>query len=245
MRVALGVAAMLLSAAATHADDDPPPPLWAGQISASYVASSGNTNTSTVGASGELAWQPGPYKVVVGSEFIRTRTDDTLGSKRLGSALRAERTLPLRLSVAVEGSYYQDLPSGIRDQFAFNVGGLGHVLKGEHRSLDVLLALTKTLENRVIAPDRDFFGGRIGLDFCYKPNEVLSVESGISYVRGFADPSNYRVKTSTAATVAFSGRFALKFSHQLYRNKPDPGKRSTDQTMLASLVVRWPAKKGT
>ena len=241
-RIVIGIMLSALTVSVFADDDDSPPPLWTGQISASYVANSGNTNNSTAGASGEIVWQPTAYKVVVAGEFIRTETENQLGSKRLGTTVRTERTLPWRLSVYTEGSYYEDPPSGTRNQLAVNIGSLGHVIKGERHSLALSLSLTQTWENRMVMPDRDFLGGQIGLDFKLKTNDIVLFEQTASYVRDFSDSTNWRARTATALTVALNKRFAFKFSHQLYRNKPDPGKRSTDRTTLASLVVRWPAR---
>ena len=132
-----------------------PVPLWAGQIGASYVANSGNTNNSTVGASGELEWRPGRFRTVANSEFIRTTNDRVLGSKRIAASLRTEHTIPLRLSVYGKTAYFEDVPAGIRHQFSVTAGGLAHVLRGERRSLALMFALTKTSEQRVVAPDRE------------------------------------------------------------------------------------------
>lgn len=242
MRTAMSVGLLCALSVLARADDEPPPPLWAGQVSASYVANSGNTNNSTVGASGELVWQPLSYKVVVAGEFIRTETENRLGSKRLGTVVRTERTLPWRLSVYTEGSYFEDPSSGTRNQFAVNIGGLGHVLKGEKHALAVSLSLTQTWENRMVMPDRDFLGGQLGLDFKFKANDTVLMEQTASYVRDFSDSTNWRVRAATALTVALNRRFAFKLSHQLYRNKPDSGKRASDRTMLASLVVHWPSR---
>lgn len=241
MRTVTSCVLLLALGATAFADDDPPPPLWTGQVSASYVANAGNTNNATIGASGELAWQPSQYRIVATGEFIRTETEHQLGSKRLGTAVRIERTLPWRLSMYTEGAYFEDTPSGTRNQLAVNIGGLGHVLKGEKHALAVSLSLTQTWENRMIMPDRDFLGGQFGVDFNLKTNDIVLFEQTASYVRDFSDSTNWRVKASSAMTVSLNKRFAFKFSHQLYRNKPDPGKRSTDRTTLASLVIRWPS----
>jgi putative salt-induced outer membrane protein len=243
MRIAPAVAFSLMCVVVANADDDPPPPLWTGQVSASYVANSGNTNNSTLGASGEVAWQPRQYRAVLAGEFIRTESDAKLGSKRLGTSLRVERTLPHRLSAYTSGTYFEDPPSGTRNQLALNIGGLAHLIKGERHLLAMSLSLSQTWENRFIVPDRDYLGGQIGIEVRFKPNDIVTAEHESSLVRDFSDASNWRARSSTALTVAMNTHLAFKFSHQLYRNKPDPGKRSTDQVMMASLVLFWPGKE--
>jgi hypothetical protein len=139
-------------------------------------------------------------------------------------------------------AFYEDPPSGIRHQFSLAAGGLVHALTGERRSLALSLALTKTAERRVVAPDRNFIGSELGIELKVKPNHVVALEHSAAYIRDFSDGSNWRLRTTTSLTAALSRRLAFKCSHQLYRNKPDIGKRSTDQTMLASLVMRWPSR---
>lgn len=220
----------------------PPPPVWSGQIGASYVANSGNTNNSTIGGSGELVWQPGPYRVLLAGEFVRTKNNDELGSKRISGTARLEHTLPLRFSLYGASTFFQDVPAGTRRQLAVNLGGLRHLLTGEHRSLSVAVSVARTQERRVVAPNRNFFGAEFGIEGAIKPSAGVVVEQKSSWVRDFSDPTNWRLRTATSLTAALNRHLAFKFTHQLYRNKPDLGKHAADQTVLASLVINWPPK---
>lgn len=244
MRVIASVGVLFLACATSYGDGETPPPLVSGQIGASVVANSGNTNNSTIGASGELRVQPGQFKIVAIGEFIRTETSHVVGSKRLGTSLRAEHTIPFRLSIYARGSYYEDPPSGIRQQFAVNVGGIAHLLRGERCTLAASLSLGRTREHRIVSPDLDFLGIETGLEMTAKANDTVSVESTANYVRDFSDSENWRMRTATSLVASFSKRFAFKFTHQLYRNRPDQGKRATDQTMMASLVMYLPSAHG-
>jgi hypothetical protein len=176
-------------------------------------------------------------------EFMRTESDHVLGSKRLGTSLKAEHTIPFRLSVYAKGAYYEDPPAGIAHQITLNIGAIVHIVHSDRRSLALLLSMARLRENRITIPNRDFLGAETGLEYSAKVNDSVAFEGAAGYIRDFSDAANWRARTSTSITAAINKHLAFKFSHQLYRNKPDVGKRATDQTMLASLVVRWPMRK--
>lgn len=233
---------VLAACVSAAAEEEAPPPLVSGEMGASWLANSGNTNNSTVGTWGQLAIQPGPYKAIAQGGFIQSTVEQATSSRRAYAGLRGERKLPASLSAEVRGEYYEDRPAGTRKQYAVSAGGLCRILANDTRTLSVSVSLTHTWERRVLPPDRDFLGAQTGLEFSLKVNDIVALTHESSYVRDFSDATNWRGKASTSLQASLNRHFAFKVAHQLYRNKPDPGKHAVDMGIVASLVASWPAK---
>src|SRR4051812_50124343 len=71
----------------------PPPPLWDAQIGASFVGTSGNSATSSLGAD-FIAHRRGEiWKIESAATLVRTSSDDVTTAERYLGMLRADRKL--------------------------------------------------------------------------------------------------------------------------------------------------------
>lgn len=218
-------------------------PVWTGKLGASYIASAGNTNNSTIGASGEASWLVGHFAFSTKNEFLRTTTESEPSAHRVNVVLTAERVIEEKIGFFAEGSYFEDPPAGTESQFSMSAGAVKHIMRDKRRVLDASLSLTHVREQRTVAPHRNFVGVQVGVELRREQNEFLSTEHAASYVHDFVDTRNWRLRATSSLIVALNQRLALKFSSDIYRNKPDAGGSSIDRTMMASLVMRWPPKE--
>jgi hypothetical protein len=63
-----------------------------------------------------------------------------------------------------------------------------------------------------------------------------------TYYPDFSDSSAYRTEAEITAQAAMNAHLALKFGYLLrFANAPVPGFEKTDNTMTASVVLRWKA----
>jgi putative salt-induced outer membrane protein YdiY len=83
--------------------------------------------------------------------------------------------------------------------------------------------------------------GRAALSYRRKLGASSELSNDLDYMANFKESSDWRVTNVAALSASVSKVFALKLAHQLYYfHEPVPGKKSTDTTFVASLVVRWP-----
>lgn len=222
----------------------PPPPLWSGEGSLSYVQTTGNSENQTLGAGFKLLYQPSLWKAEFRSAFVRTQADSVKSAERFNALLRGERSLGPRFAAFGRATVLRDVFSGIEAQESLEGGILYKLLESERQLFSVSAALGYTNENRVDpAPDRDFLAGRAAVAYRLKLGEASELTEDLDYLANFMRSDDWRVTHAAALSASVSKAFAVKLSHQLYYfHDPVPGKKSTDTTFLASLVVKWPVK---
>jgi putative salt-induced outer membrane protein YdiY len=219
------------------------PPVWSGQTGVSYVATTGNTDTSTLGASGELVWQPGKFKLSAQAAIIRAENADAITSKRVDGALRMERALQDHVGAYAQGAYYRDLFAGVRNQEVVEAGGFYRLLRGERRELTASLSLAQTWEERVAGPYREFLGAKTGVSLRIRFNGAVALEQQATYTHDFSVAADWRAQASARLTSSLGRILAVELAYKLYyTDKPDTGVRRTDTATTASLVAAWPKK---
>jgi putative salt-induced outer membrane protein len=221
----------------------PPPPEWSGEAGLSYVQTTGNSDSSTIGGALKLLRQKGVWKVGLGGAFIRSETDDIKSAEKYDALLRGERALGERFSLYGQGSYLRDQFAGIDGQEIAEGGGLYKLAIGPKQFFSLSGALAYTSEQRTDpSPDRDFAGFRAGLSYKWQISPTADFTEDATYLQSFQDSGDGRVTSKATITANVNKIFALKVGHELlYFRDPVPGKKSTDNTFLASIVAKWPA----
>ena len=220
-------------------------PSWSGEAGLSYVQRTGNSDSSTFGAGLKLFREDEPWRMAFATAFIRTETDDVKSAERFDASLRGERGLGPRFALYSQGSYLRNIFAGIDGQEIFELGGLYELVKGPRHALAVSTALAYTAEQRLEPnPDRNFAGVRAGLAYKFQISSHAEFTEDASYLQSFESSADGRVTHRAALTASINDVFALKLVHDLlYLRDPVPGKKGADNTILASIVAKWPAPK--
>jgi len=137
-----------------------PPPLWSGKGELSFVSTSGNSDTQTLGAGVEVAYQPLPWSLGFKAAFIRNEADGEEKANSFAAALRGARAFSPRFEAfaRVENAGGRPAP--------------GELLRTAHRerarlalgevALDALRALLERVVHAVITPARSSDAMRAG-----------------------------------------------------------------------------------
>lgn len=235
--------AVSLVAPAALAQDPPPPPAWSGEAGLSYVQTTGNSENSTIGAGLKLGYLKSVWKLGFATAFVRSSSEGDKTAEKLDALLRGERGFGDRVAVYGQGGYLRDLFAGIEGQESFETGGLYKLAIGPTHFLSLSAALAYTAEQRSEPnPDRNFLGARGGLSYKWQISPGAAFTEDVSYLQSFEDSGDGRVQHRATLAANINKIFALKLAHELlYYRDPVPGKRSTDNTILASIVAKWPA----
>ncbi len=232
---------LLLGAAAASAAEAPP--LWSGEAGLSYVQTTGNSSNSTIGAGLKLLRQGAAWKTAFSGAFIRTSSEEVTTAERLDSALRGERGFGDRVAAYAQGAYLRNQFSGIEGQETLEAGGLYKLAVGPRHSLHASAGLAYTAEQH-LAPDadRNFAGGRGAIAYKWQVSANADFSEDLDYLQSFKDSGDGRLAHKAAIAANINRIFALRLQHQLlYYNRPVPGKKKTDNTILVSVVAKWPA----
>ena len=223
------------------ADEPPkPPPLWSGKAEVSYVATSGNSDTKTLGAAGEAEYQPGPWSGKLKLEFVRAEANGVVNARSFAGLLRGARKLSPRLEAYAQGAYVENTFAGIDHRLA-GEGGLAYLLVAhDPHSLKAEGGLGYTKESRSNGDDRSFATGRIGLLYKFKFSKTADFTEEASFTESFKDSKDWRFSNAASVTAGLTTVLSVKISHVLQRlNEPVPGKKKTDTITSAALVAKF------
>lgn len=228
-------------AAAALAEEPPkPPPLWSGKVEASYVATSGNSDTQTIGAAGEVEYQPLPWSAKAKIEFVRAEADGQVNARSFGALLRGARKLSPRLETYAQGAYVENTFAGIDHRVA-GEGGLAFLLiPPEPHSLKVESGLGYTKETRTDGDDHSFGTARVGLLYKWKFSKTADFSEEASWTESLKDSKDWRFANAAAVSAGLTTVLSIKVSYVLQTlNEPVPGKKKTDTITSAALVAKF------
>src|SRR4051812_11130379 len=96
----------------------PPPRMCAGSAEFSFVNTTGNTSTQTLGLGGTIECKPGKWDYLAKGAFIRSEADKVETAKTIDTLFRASRELTARLKGYGQFIYFQNPFSGIDNRYA-------------------------------------------------------------------------------------------------------------------------------
>jgi putative salt-induced outer membrane protein len=240
--VVCGIVLGLSGVARAQAPAPEPPPLWETQVGASFVGTSGNTETTTVGADFSQIRRWRVWQIESGAAAIRTTDHDIRTAERYLAAIRGKRQLTRLLGLSGGERVERDRLAGM-DFRSILDGGLSWALVRSPRwTLDGLTALGWNHEKLSGGPKRDHpvgvFQALSGIPF----GAAASTTQRFTYYPDFKESSAYRSEAEVTAQAAMNGRLALKMGYLFrYSNLPVPGFKKSDNTTTASLVLRFKA----
>jgi len=217
-----------------------PPPLWSGQGELSFVSTSGNSDTQTLGVGVEAAYQPLPWSVAFKAAFVRNEADGEEKASSFAAMLRGARAISPRLEAFARGDYLKNRFAGIQSRWS-GEGGVAYALfPSPPQRLKAEAALGYTTERRVAAEDSSFPSGRIGLIYEWQISKSAVYSEELSFVEDLEDTGNWRIVNTGAVTADVTTVLALKLSFAiLYSNEPVPGFGKRDATLSAAIVAKF------
>jgi len=229
------------------------------QVGASFVGTSGNSDTASTGADfiahrRGLVWQ-----IESAATAVRTNTNDETTAERYLGMLRGQRKLTPIIGLSTGAKLERDRFSGL-DLRSILDGGLSWALvRRPEWTLDGVTSIAWLHESRCGAPpplecaDNAVPPAPVKTSL-NDPIGVLQLLSRIpfgtsgdttqrfTYYPDFKTSSAYRTEAEVTAQAAMNAHLALKLGYLLrYSNDPVPGFKKTDNTTTASIVLRWKA----
>ena len=252
MKPSLGVALLSLGLlpGMASADEPPkPPPIWSGKAEASYVATTGNSDSKTAGAAGEVVYAPGLWNYKASFAYIRSEADDVETAKSFRGLLRAARKLSPRLEIFGQGTYFENQFAGIDHQWAGEAGAAYQFLSGDPQSLKVETGFGYLTEKRLLprvspgpqlTETRDFATARLGLEYKWKFSKTGELSDEAFFLADLSDSDDWRYGNKISLGAGLTTVLSVKLSYAwLTLNQPVPGKKKTDTITSAALVAKF------
>ncbi|MDY7092966.1 MAG: DUF481 domain-containing protein [Acidobacteriota bacterium] len=231
-----------------EAAPEPPEPTWELKLGLSYVATSGNSDTSSGGFDLEYTKEWEVWSLEAGANALRAEEDNETTAERYGAFAHGSRQLTERLSLTAGLSLLEDRFTGVDLRTVADLGLKQQWVDNETWTFATTAALTWTREELVDDPANpdadtsdDSFGALFKLAGSWQLSENASATSKLTYYPNFDVSDDYRFDGEVGVQAALTSAWALKVAYQLrYDNLPVPGFDTTDTTTTASLVLKLP-----
>jgi putative salt-induced outer membrane protein len=231
MRLTVVSSLIVLALAAPSLAQEQPEPAWKGSLGLSFVSTSGNSDTQTLGLDFGLDRKPDPWGLEIKAAAIRAEDHSVTTAERYNGSVRGKRGLGDRWEVFVGAFGEQDKFSGYDLRYGAAAGGTYKALLGPTHTLSFDAGLTWTKEELVdlvddqgVAypqPSNDYVGGVAGLNYAWQISETAKLSEALLYLPNFDDSGDWRAVSETALQAAISSKLALKLGYLVrYDNEP-------------------------
>ena len=223
-----------------------PPPLWTGSAEFSYLSTSGNSRTSSLGGGVELFYKPAPWTFSLNASYLRASSRDAttgetvLTAEQFKGGLKGTRDLTATVDVFAGGSYPRNTFAGLDSLIGIGGGAGFKLVKGPVHFLRPEVGVGYTWENQTIDLDRNYANAHLGVGYKWVFSKTAQFTNDFGFLLDLADTNNWIISDTAAVTATLTRVFALKASWTiLYRKEPVPGFKKTDTSTAVSLVAKF------
>lgn len=236
--------ALLLGAAArtalAQAAPPPPPPTAEGSAEFSFVGTSGNSSTQTIGVGGELTYRPGSWETKFKIAFVRNEAEGELTAQALTTSLRAQRRFRPRLSGYGQYGYQRDRFAGIVDRNTLEGGVAYTALEQTRQKLVTDVGFGYTHESRVLGEALSTGTAGAGWLYTLKISASSDVSEDGHFVFSLDHGNDWRYANTLALSAKLNSLLSLKVSNNVrYVNVPVAGFETTDVLSSVALVAKF------
>ena len=250
--ILLAVAALLATPVMAQEEEEAPEPLWTSSLGLSYVGTSGNTDTSSLGLDFKSERRPTPWGLSVVATFTRAEDGDTVTAENYLIGGRGSRQLNDRWSLFAGLGWSKDTFAGFDSRLIAEAGAEFVAVKTDTHTLSFDAGLTWTTEDQIrfqeVAPGEiygyedsvDWIGGVAGLTWDWAFSANASLAQRLVVYPNFDNSGDWRAVSDTAVKANLTKLLALQFSYGVnYRNEPIEHRDDTDTTTKMSVVLSF------
>ena len=233
---------LLVAPAVAGAQDAPPapPPRVEGSVNFSFVSTTGNSDTQSIGLAGDAIYRPGAWELRNKAAFVRASTGEEVSAQSLVYLFRAARKLAPRLSGYGQYDYARDLFAGIEHRNGVMGGVEYQLLDTAPHSLAVFSGLGYVNEQRSAGEDVSTGAFEAGSAYKLKISANADFTDDFRWGASFYESSDWRIGHIAALTTRIHTFLSLKVSHNIrYVNFPPPGFEKTDMISAVALVAKF------
>jgi putative salt-induced outer membrane protein YdiY len=236
----LSLAPSAVYAQAAPPGSPPPPPYQEGTAEFAYVGTSGNSQTQSIGLSGESIVRPDQWTISSKAAYVRNKSAEQLSAESVDLSVKAARALKPRLSAFTRYGFLHDHFAGI-DARNIVEAGLSYVLlEAAPQTLTVDGSLGYAHEARVTPPDLSNPTAASDALYKLKPSDSVEVSDDARFSVALSNGEDWRFANIAAVNSKLNSFLSLKFSNTVrYVHAPAAGFQTTDTITAVALVAKF------
>jgi len=211
--------ALLLAAPFVAAQEEETESPWAGKATLGYLATSGNTDNSTLNSSFEISYSSGDWKHLFGARAINATEDESTTAEAYEANWKSERSLSEYNYLFGQLDWRKDRFSGYETQFSQTAGYGRRLIDKEKHKLNVEIGAGVRQSEPVNGTDENETIIRAGLGYAWQISETAAFTQGFKVESG--DANTYS-ESKTALSASVVGNLALVASYTVKHNSDVP-----------------------
>lgn len=228
------------SAARAQTEPAPPPPRHEGSAEFSFVGTSGNASTTTVGVGGEFVYRPAPWETKIKVAYVRTQAERDLTAESLDVAARAQRPLRDRVGGFAAYGYQRDRFAGIVGRHGVEAGLSLTAFQQTRQKLVVDASGGYTHEARLLGDNLSSATAGAGFRYQLAVSATSEIVQDGRFQFSLDDGDDWRYRNTLALTARINSVCSLKVSNEVrYVNAPVDGFETTDVVTSIALVAKF------
>ena len=207
------IALLALAASNVAAEEDKSP--WAGKAKLGYLATSGNTDNSTLNAGFGISYSVDDWKHSFTAVAIGSAQGNTTTAEAYEAGWKSERNLSEKSFLFGQLDWRKDRFSSYEKQFSQTVGYGRRIIDSEAHKLNVEIGAGARQSKRIDGTDESETIIRGGLDYKWQLSETAAFTQGITIESG---QENTYTESVTALSAQLVGNLALVASYTIKNN---------------------------
>lgn len=224
----------------TPAPPPPPPPPSGFKAELSAVATSGNSQTQSIGIAGETTMRPTTWIVTLKAGFVRNESDGVVKAKSLRTMERGAKILAQGIEAFGQHAYLRDRFSGVEHRNGFDLGLAFRVLQAARQELVVEGGFGYLNEQRITGRSLSTAQATAGTRYRFRISETSEITEQLLLATDVSEAGTWRLNQEAAITARVTSIVALKLSNLIgFVKEPVPGFEQLDTVSSASLVISF------
>ena len=227
------IAAMTLIAPAASAQEEEDKSPWAGKATLGYLATSGNTDNTSLNAGFEVSYTKNKWLHAFKAAAINSTEDDVTTAEAYEAGWKSERNFSESNYMFGQLNWRKDRFSGYDQQFAQTVGYGRRLIDTEKHKLNAEIGAGARQSDLADGTDESETIVRGALNYAWQISETSKFTQGLAVESGSENTYTEAVSKLSASLV---GNLALVASYTVKNNSEVPvGTEKTDTFTALSL----------
>jgi putative salt-induced outer membrane protein len=206
----------------------------------SYVATGGNTDTTTAKVAAEVQYKPARWTMLARAAFVTSTTPAGEHGQRVDGLFRASRSISPKAELFAQMLYLQNTFAGIDSSF-YPLAGVSYALFASPRqTISLRVGLGYGQESRVRTRDSGFATADSEVGYRWRFSKTAELSQDATLTLNLSRGDDWRGASVTSVAAGLNTRFSLKMSHILnYLNEPVAGFGRIDTITSAAIVATF------
>lgn len=236
--VALALAPTMVAAQAPAAP--PAPPFREGTAEFSFVGTTGNSSTRSIGVGSELILRPDPWEARFKVGFVQSEAGGVKSAQALSASARGQRQFFRKAAFFAQYAFLSDKFAGTNSRQTADAGIAGPLFDRGAHSLNADIGGGYATEKRVGGASTSTAIASAGALYKWKISANSDFTEEGRYVGAVPDGGDWRYTNVAALAAKVNARVSLKVSNTVrYVHRPAPGFLDTDVQTAVALVAKF------